>query len=66
MFFAELFFELEDNRFDYGEKRMICYGYLGDRMVVVGYTLRDSVRHVFSMRRANAREQRKYGPYLKI
>jgi uncharacterized DUF497 family protein len=65
-FFAGLVLELEDSRFDYGETRMICYGYLGDRMIVVGYTLRESVRHVFSMRRDNAREQRKYGPYLKI
>ena len=36
--FAGLTFEVEDNRQDYGEKRMICFGYLAGRMVVIGYT----------------------------
>ena len=38
--FAGLTFEVEDTRRDYGEKRIVCYGYLGGRMVVVGYTER--------------------------
>lgn len=29
-------FEVEDLRQDYGETRIICFGMLGDRMVVVG------------------------------
>jgi uncharacterized protein len=29
-------FEVEDARKDYGEQRMICFGMLADRMVVVG------------------------------
>ena len=31
-------FETQDLRKDYGEKRVICFGMLKDRMVVVGYT----------------------------
>ena len=48
--------EVEDTRKDYGEARIICFGYLAGRMVVVGYTPRGAVRHVFSMRKANDRE----------
>jgi uncharacterized DUF497 family protein len=51
--------EVEDTRKDYGEKRIICYGYLAARMVVVGYVPRGTDRHVFSMRKANEREQGK-------
>lgn len=57
-------FETEDLRKDYGEHRCICFGYLGDRMVVVGYTPRGTDRHVFSMRKANDREQTRIGPIL--
>lgn len=32
--------EVEDTRKNYGETRIICYGYLVGRMAVVGYTLR--------------------------
>ncbi|MFO1331253.1 MAG: BrnT family toxin [Rubrivivax sp.] len=47
--------EVEDARKDYGERRIICYGLLAARLVVVGYTPRGSVRHVFSMRKADDR-----------
>ena len=57
-------FESEDIRKDYGEKRMICFGMLRDRMVVVGYTPRGADRHVFSMRKANDREQTSIAPLL--
>jgi len=59
-------FEVEDVRKDYGERRMICFGMLGDRMVVVGYTPRGADRHVFSMRKANDREQARISPLLGI
>ena len=55
-------FEVEDTRRDYGETRMICFGYLEDRLVVIGYTPRGSVRHVFSMRKANGREKARIAP----
>lgn len=58
--------EVEDTRQDYGEVRIICYGHLAGRMVVVGYTPRDADRHVFSMRKANAREQARIAPLLEV
>ena len=51
-------------QFSYGETRIICFGLLRGRMVVIGYTQRGSVRHVFSMRKANDREQTRLAPYL--
>lgn len=62
--FEGLTLEIEDKRKDYGEKRIICYGILAGCMVVVGYTPRGAVRHVFSMRKANEREQNKIAPLL--
>ena len=56
--------EIEDTRQDYGETRIICYGLLADRMVVVGYTPRGADRHVFSMRKANDREKERIGEHL--
>ena len=56
--------EVEDIRHDYGEARIICYGLLAGRMVVVGYTPRGADRHIFSMRKANDREQERIGPQL--
>jgi uncharacterized DUF497 family protein len=58
--------EIEDKRLDYGESRVICYGRLLGRMVVVGYTPRGADRHVFSMRKANEREQNRIAPLLDI
>jgi len=58
--------EVEDIRKDYGEKRIICCGLLAGRMVVVGYTPRGADRHVFSMRKANEREQARIAPLLEI
>ena len=58
--------EVEDTRKDYGEIRMICYGQLAGRMVVVGYTTRGTVRHIFSMRKANDREKTRLAPYLEV
>lgn len=58
--------EVEDTRKDYGEVRIICYGVLVGRMVVIGYTPRGAERHVFSMRKANEREQARIAPLLEI
>ena len=62
--FHGLTVEVEDARKNYGEKRIICYGLLAGRMVVVGYTPRGTVRHIFSMRKANDREQTRLAPYF--
>jgi uncharacterized DUF497 family protein len=47
--FAGLTVDIEDTRQDYGETRMICYGKLEGRLVVIGYTPRGADRHIFSM-----------------
>ena len=62
--FAAPHLEVEDKRRDYGEARMICYGQLAGRMIVVGIVARGDDRHVFSMRKANEREQTRYGPAI--
>jgi uncharacterized protein len=56
--------EVEDTRKIYGETRIICFGKLNDRMVVIGYTQRENARHIFSMRKANQREQDRLSPSL--
>ena len=58
--------EVEDIRKEYREVRIICYGMLAGRMVVVGYTPRGADRHVFSMRKANEREKVRIAPLLEI
>ncbi|MDR0672239.1 MAG: BrnT family toxin [Zoogloeaceae bacterium] len=64
--FSGVTLEVEDTRRDYGEKRIICYGTLAGRLVVVGYTPRGADRHVFSMRKANEREQTRIAPRLAV
>jgi uncharacterized DUF497 family protein len=50
-----------DKRKDYSETRMVAIGFLGDRLHVLGYVERGAEFHVFSFRKANKREARKYG-----
>ena len=38
--FAGLTLEVEDDRHDYGEQRILCVGFLEGRMVMVGYVPR--------------------------
>ncbi len=66
LIFAGITLEVEDTRKDYGETRVICYGMLEGRMIVVGYTPRGADRHIFSMRKANEREQKRIAPLLKV
>jgi uncharacterized DUF497 family protein len=58
--------EAEDLRKEYGEKRLICYGYLEGRMVVLGYVPRGNDQHIFSMRKANDREKKRIAPLLEV
>ncbi|WP_457301847.1 BrnT family toxin [Phyllobacterium sp. P5_D12] len=58
--FAGRTYDKEDDRFDYGEIRVITVGYLHDRMVVIVWTERDGARHIISMRKANERERNRY------
>lgn len=58
--FAGPKFQFVDDRADYGEVRVTTVGLLRGRMVVVVWTQRGEDRHVFSMRKANAKEQRRF------
>ena len=62
---AELFrgdtLDFPDDRRDYGELRMLTVGHLRERMMIVIWTPRGNVRHVISMRKANAREKARFG-----
>ena len=58
--------EFDDARKDYGERRVICYGMLEGRLVVIGYTPRGAVRHIFSMRKANDREKARLAAYFEV
>jgi len=64
--FAGTTIEVDDTRRDYGERRIICYGLLSGRLVVIGYTPRGRTRHIFSMRKANDREKNRLAPYFEV
>lgn len=66
LIFAGVTVEIEDTRKSYGEKRVICYGLLASRVVVVGYSPRGADRHVFSMRKANERGKARIAPLLEV
>jgi uncharacterized DUF497 family protein len=53
--------DFPDLRRDYGELRILTVGHLRRRMVIVVWTPRGNARHVFSMRKANAREKARFG-----
>ena len=58
--FDEPVFEFEDDRFEYPERRIVSYGLLDGRLVAIVWTKMTTSRRVFSMRKANDREQAKY------
>jgi len=60
--FAGATLTVEDDRQDYGEVRCITIGFLDEAMVVLVWTRRDDAHRIISMRRANERERRLYGP----
>jgi hypothetical protein len=62
--FAGRTLDLPDERIDYGELRIVTVGRLRARMVVIVWTPRGSKRHVISMRKANEREQARFGQRL--
>ena len=49
-----------DDRFDYGEKRLITLGLLAGRLVVIAHSPRDEGTRIISMRKGNRREQKIY------
>ena len=50
----------EDDRFDYGEERLITLGLLAGRLVVIAHSSRDEGTRIISMRKGNRREQKIY------
>lgn len=50
----------QDTRRDYGEVRWIGVGFIGTRLHVVAFKMMKNSIRVFSLRKANAREVRKY------
>ena len=49
-----------DDRFDYGEERLITLGLLVGRVVVIAHAPRGDTTRNISMRKANRREQKIY------
>jgi len=60
--FADTTLTVEDDRQDYGEVRYITIGFLDEAMVVLVWTRRDDAHRIISIRRANERGRRLYGP----
>jgi uncharacterized DUF497 family protein len=50
----------EDDRFDYGEERLVTLGLLARRLVVIAHSPRDEGTRIISMRKGNRREQEIY------
>jgi uncharacterized DUF497 family protein len=62
--FAGTTIDQEDERFSYGERRIITVGTLRGRTVIVVWTPRGSVRRIISMRKANEREKARFAKRL--
>lgn len=52
--------EREDNRYDYGESRLIALGETTGLVLFVVYTVSGSIYRMISARRATKREQQQY------
>jgi uncharacterized DUF497 family protein len=51
----------EDFRYDYGEPRFRLYGRVEGRLFVVTFTMRGDAHRIISARKANRKENRRYG-----
>ncbi len=49
-----------DDRFDYGEERLVTLGVLAGRLVVIAHAPRDEGTRIISMRKGNGREREIY------
>jgi uncharacterized DUF497 family protein len=54
----------EDDRRSYPEKRFLTYGYLLDRLTMFAWTPIPGGMRIFSMRKCNDREQRKFARWV--
>lgn len=50
----------EDDRFAYGEERLITLGMFAGRLVVIAHAPRDEATRIISMRKGNRREKNIY------
>ncbi len=50
-----------DRRFDYGEDRFVTFGYVDGRLHVAVWSERDGAVRAISVRKANSKEQKRYG-----
>ena len=55
----------QDKRRDYGEVRWVSVGWLRNRVVVVGWTLRGDTHRIITHHKANSRVRRKYAEFEK-
>lgn len=53
-------YAIEDNRFDYGETRMVGYAFIDIRLYCVVYSDIGDYRRIISLRKANNREKKSY------
>jgi uncharacterized DUF497 family protein len=58
--FGNDFYEVVDDRRDYGEVRWQTARWLNDVMVMVVWTARGDARHIISLRKCNERERKRY------
>jgi uncharacterized DUF497 family protein len=63
--FAGETLDIEDTRKDYGECRIVSFGYLDERMMSITWTWRGKNRRIISMRKAHEKEIERYSPFFK-
>ncbi len=52
----------QDGRFDYGETRYRAYGHIDKVAYCLAFTIRSETIRVISLRRAHAKEMKRYAP----
>ena len=62
--FGGVIVTVEDDRFDYGEKRYVTFGLLQGRVVAVVHTEDDDCIRLISARKATKNEQQLYFQYV--
>jgi uncharacterized protein len=60
LFDSEGVLQKQDQRQDYGEDRLIAFGWIAGRLFVCVFTWRGNVRRIISLRKANTRERKAY------
>jgi uncharacterized protein len=60
MVFSGYTLTLEDDRYDYGEKRFVTFGILDGRIVVIVHTESKNSIRIISIRKATKHEEKEY------